>query len=295
LGSKQAVLAPPATPPRYSLLSVATAIVNNETWEQGIRWNPEQVLGDGSGVVSLDCIGGTDAMDKGTNPDWTEADPFSVWAEDHCSTLGFRVADYEGRARRQLEAVQSYQIANELWLGTLAQSASLDNHWLTEDPAIIDSGTALSPLEALAAIDMGLGQWLGGRKGMIHVTTQILAELHAIFALELQGQVWVTPQGTPVVADAGYPGTRPDANNTSTHQWIYGTPNITYRLGEPQIVPDPNAPGALAARTDRAVNTITLYAQRLALLQWDSELPIGSSGKRGVLAVETTTAAWTAL
>jgi hypothetical protein len=291
VGSKQAIAAPPATPPRYSLLFVANQIQNGDDWMQGVRWAPEQTLG--GGVLALDCFGSTDSMTPDTNSGWAEAEPFSVWAEDHCSTFGFLARDYEARALRQLEAMQSFQVAHEFWTGDLAQSASLDNHWLTEDPKILTS-TALAPAEALAIVDMGLGQMLGGRRGMIHVSMQVLDELAVNDAITLNGQLWLSPAGTPIVADAGYPGDEPDAGDADAHQWIYGTSMVQYRLGEVMLVPG-TLDEARAQATARATNLTTVFAQRLVLLQWDSEIPIGTSGKEGVLAAETTTAAFAAL
>lgn len=294
--AKQTIAAFPATPPRYSLLFVADQIQGSapgssgDGWGGGLRWAPEQTLG--GGVVDIKCGGSTATMTPDTNPAWTEADPFVVWAEDHCSTMD-RDRDYAARALRQLTAVQSFQVAQELWLGTLATAATLDNHWLTEDPKVL-TGAALAPSEALAMVDMGLSQMLGGRRGMIHVSTQVLDELQVNNAVALNNQLWLTAQGTIVVADAGYPGTKPDAEDGS-NQWIYGTPIIHYRLGAEWILPDPSDRAAMAQATARSTNLTTFFAQREVILQWDSETPIGSSGKTGVLAAETTTAAFAAL
>jgi hypothetical protein len=284
--------APPATPPRYGLLFAATDLTGSldGRWPNGLKWSPETTLG--GGVIGIGCTGNTEAMSAGTNPAVTTADPFVVWAEDHCTTAGWQTRDFEGRARRQLEATQSFRIANELWLGTEAQASNLDNGWLTDDPKIL-TGAAAAPMEALALVDIGLGQMLGGRRGMIHVSPQTLTELATNEAIQMSGQLWLTAMGNIVVSDAGYPGTGPDGNGGGK-QWIYGTPLVGYGLG-PIEAPNFGDPRVIAQFTNRDVNLTTFYASREAILLWDWKTPIGSSGKTGKVAAETTTAAFAAL
>jgi hypothetical protein len=284
LVNKDAALGLPATPPRYSLLVAAPQLTDDIRWQGGIRWAPENNAG--GGIVALDCHGQTATLAAGTNLTQAVADPFVVWAEDHCSTLGFQARDFVGRARRQLEATQSYRIAKELWSGAIAKGAAdLDNHWLTEDPEIVTSGTTYDPIPALAVADQALGEMLAGRRGMIHVSLDLLTQLHANFGLEKSGDLWITAAGTIVVADAGYPGTGPDAG-AGTNQWIYATPMIGYRLSAIDIIPG-DLDSARAQALDKGVNLLTFYAERLALLQWDSTVPVGNHSNLPVVAVET--------
>ena len=272
--TKYAVPAPPATPPRYSLLGVATAINDGARWQNGIEWLPEQQYQ--GGVISFTCYGGTpDGLDEGDNPGLAYADPFVVYAEDHCSTLGMGARDYEARARRQLEAVQSARVAAELERGALAQAESLDNHWLTEDPLIVGVPGAQNVIAALGDIEMGLAELWGGQQCMIHVSPQILTALHNESVIQLSGQRWVTGMGHVIACDAGYIGAPPD-DEESSKQWMYGTSLIQYRLSDVILVPG-SLSEAMAAATDRATNKTTIYAERLALLQWDA----------GVVAAET--------
>lgn len=315
--NKQVVTATPATGPRYGLLFVASQILtelkifhapggpglaegqapasahdDDVRWTLGLEWVPEQTLG--GGVLSISCLGDTTAFGTNppANPSLTTADPFVVWTEEKCSTLGWKGRDFEGRARRQLEAMQSFRIAHELWKGTLAQASSLDNDWLTKNPAIVSSSPQ-APHAALGLVEMGLGQMLGGRRGMIHVSEQVLVELVRNGAVQLNGQLWLTPMGNFVVADAGYPGDKPDGNG-STNQWIYGTSLVGYRLDEVIIIPDSfSSARAIAQATDLSVNSIILRAERAALLQWDWKIPIGGTGKTGVIAAETDIPAFT--
>lgn len=289
--TKQAVEAPQATEPRYSLLFAASEIKNLDVdWEHGMKWAPETTLG--GGVVGVTCDGSTAAMNAAaTNPAITTSDPFVVWAEDHCTTAGWQSRDFEGRARRQLEATQSFRIAKELWLGTQAQAQTLDNDWLTNDPKVV-TGAAAAPMEALGLVEQGVGAMLGGRRAMIHVSPEVLTELVTNEAIQMNGQLWLTAMGNIVVADAGYPGTGPDSGAGSTHQWIYGTPEIAYHLG-PIAVPQLNDGGAIVQQMLRTINDIVVRAVREVILMWDWGVPAGT--KHGVIAAETTTAAFAAL
>jgi hypothetical protein len=287
---KQAVQAIPATPPRYGLLVVATpativpaagATVNDG---MGIEWAPEQAYG--GGVVALDC-GSTTTIDEDPYPANVESDPFVVWAEDHCSTFGWRDHDYEARATRQLEATQSAQIAHELWHGTLAQAEGLANAWLREDPFIV-TGAAVAPNVALALLESGLAEMLGGRRGMIHCSPLMLTYLRTEYAIEQVGTTWVTAMGTALVADAGYDGSAPDGNG-STNEWLYATPWVQYRLGAAEVL-GADQPGGWQRYFDRSLNKVKVQAQRTALLQWDYTVPAGS--KHGVLAAQTNVAAF---
>lgn len=289
--AKQRIEAPRATDPRYGLLFTATELKLDTDWPHGVKWAPEQT--GGGGVVGVNCRGGTDEMVLSSplpaNPGITTSDPFVVWAEDHCTAMPSG-RDFVGRATRQLEATQSYRIAHELWTGTLATADTLDNDWLMNDPKVL-TAAAVSPMEALALIEIGLGQMLAGRRGMVHVSPQVLTELITNESVVLNGQLWMTAMGNIVVSDAGYPGTKP-TGAAGSNQWIYGTPLVGYALG-PIDVPPMTSGGQIVQNMNRAINDIVLYASREAILIWDWKIPAGT--KHGKVAAETSTAAFAAL
>lgn len=315
--NKQVITPPPAQGPRYGLLFVAQQILSelkifhapkgpglaegqaapdaaddDVRWTLGIKWSPEQVLG--GGALAITCLGNTaeSGDDLPDNPGLTTADPFVVWAAEKCSTLGWKGRDFEGRARRQLEGTQSFRVAHELWTGELAQAGDLDNEWLTHDPAILP-GAAQTPHLALGLVEQALGAFLGGRRGMIHVSEQVLVELVRNGAVQLNGQLWLSPMGNFVVADAGYPGTGPD-DAGSANQWIYGTPIVTYRLDEMLLIPGSFADArTMAQATNLEINSIELRAERAALLAWEWNIPVDDTGKHGVVAAETDLPAFT--
>ena len=286
--AKQAVQAVPATPPRYGLLIVSTPATivpapgGIVTDASGIEWMPEQAYG--GGVAALDC-GATTDIGESPYPGLAEADPFVVWAEDHCSTIGWRDHDFTARALRQLEATQSAQVAHELWHGTLAQAEGLDNDWLRQDPYKM-TGSAQAPNVALALLESGLAQMLGGRRGMIHCSPLMLTYFKTEYAIEQAGNTWVTAMGTALVADAGYDGSGPD-DTSDSDEWLYATPWVQTRLGATETIGDD---WETTGNFDRATNTVKVQAQRTALLQWDSTIPVGT--KHGVLAAQTNVAAF---
>ena len=73
---------------------------------------------------------------------------------------------------------------------------------------------------------------------MIHCTPQVLTHLVDRGSVIKEGNVWVTPMGHIVVADAGYSGDGPDADAAdSTSQWMYGTSLLSVILGPVEIIP----------------------------------------------------------
>jgi hypothetical protein len=261
----------PVQPPRYGLLVAATVTpLSTDRWQQGVTWNPEQC--GVSGRVSVGCEGDTDEIVAERNGGIVEADPFAVWAADECSPFGFGARDWTGRVLRQLEATQSYQIANELWTGELHIDDSLSGGWLTDHTTLNYSFQADNVIDALGCLEQGLAVCGQGRRGMIHVTPQALVHLSAATAVETVGSTILTPLGNVVVADAGYDGSGPGGVPAdSTTQWMYATSMIDVVLEpNPMLIPgEIEQAQALAQALDRSDNTITVRAFRMAMYRWD--------------------------
>lgn len=271
--------APAPRVPRYGLIAAAPTVDDPDLrlLAGGFAFQPEGCgLG---GRTSITCTGSVvDDMDPAdlTSPDVIRGDAVWVWAMDSCSSFGFNARDWEGRARRQLAATESFQLANELWTGreTLQPTPDLENRFLampgTESDQVTAGPTAI--VAALGCVEAALASHLQGQPGMIHVTPQVLIHAAAAYAIERQGNVWVTPMGNVVVADAGYDGSAPGGASAGSSQWIYGTATIQVRLGPVEIIPgDITDARNLAAAMDRAVNDITVVAGRLAAFQWSNE------------------------
>lgn len=262
----QPVEAPQARPPRFGLIAAAPRIEDGERWQAGFSFEPEACGSSGRLPVLCDD-GGNAEMDSQRGPGVVRSDPFLVWAADECTTFGMEARDWQGRARRQLAADESFQIAAELWGGSLTLEHGTS---LASDTAIEVNNAPADPVDALAALEAGMAQCNRGRQGMVHLTPQVLTLLVAESAVRLDGNTYVSPNGHIVVPDAGYDGSAPDGAPAGASQFMYGTSMIGVRLSDVTVTPPSLADARdLAQALNRAVNTIVVYAQRLAAWQWD--------------------------
>jgi hypothetical protein len=279
---REPVRAPESRSPQYGLIVAAPELTEPNKLDalaSGWKFNPENC--GNSNKLPVLCAGNTADMAIGTadgkwNGDEILGDPIWIYAEDRCSSLGNGNRDWQGRARRQLTAVESYELADELWSGTVTQAATpdLENRWLAgpADQSDTLTSSGVTPVAALGCITQGLAEGLKGQQGMVHVTPQMLQHLAADSIITKQGNLWVTAMGHIVVADAGYDGSGPDGAAAGATQWIYGTPMIRVRLGTVEVIPGDLADAKnLAMALDYPVNTIAVYAGRLAGYQWDNE------------------------
>lgn len=270
------IQAPQARPPRYGLLAAAPTVDDADLRVLAGGWEYQPEACGLSGRDSITCAGSTDgAMDpSGQRPGIIEGDPIWLWAGDECSTFGFQARDWQGRARRQLAATESYELAAELWDGTVATADALANPFLASAGANSDTVTngATAEVSALACIEAALAELLKGQQGMVHVTPQLLTHLRAADAIGREGTVWTTSMGHIVVADAGYSGAGPGGVAAGASQWAYGTSMVQVRLGPVEVIPG-NLDDArnLAAAMDRQVNDVVVVAGRLAGYQWAND------------------------
>lgn len=272
-----------ARPPLYGVLAAIPDVrdTGEIRWSEGFSFSPDACAN--SGTVALNCHGNTSTLTAATRPATVDGDPFVVWAADKCSSLGSLGVntrdEFLARANRALLAGQSYEIAQELWKGTIAQAETLENNWLTSigSDVLSPTGVAMTPIGALACLDHGLGRCGKGRRGLIHVTPQLLAHLASAYVIDLTaplpGGLWLTPMGNIVVADAGYDGSPPDnlaGGFAGASQWAYATSMMQIMLGPPEAFA-----GGFSLATDqmknldRSLNTVVVYAERLAAIKWD--------------------------
>lgn len=264
---RKPVSAPPAQAPRYSLMAVAPTIDSPVLdWATGFRFLPENCAGGGR--VAISCLGDTEMIEPDENPPEEIGDPFLLWAGDECRVGGYQSRDLDARARRLLGAIQSYELANELWTGTL-RDATADGDYPMDNRALTDMGSdsltsgAASPVDALGCIEAGLGVATRGARGMVHVSPQVLAALVAATVVIRDGNLWVTPMGNVVVADAGYDGSGPNGELPGASQWMYGTEMIQLRLATIEVVP-----ADIGTALDRSIDRLRYLAQRLVAYQW---------------------------
>lgn len=276
--ARQQVQAPVVRGPRYGLVAASpTAIDGTQEddslrWPNGIEFQAEACAEVGLGLIA--CNGGT--MTAGSDGDTVTADAFFLYASDRCSTLGSRTRDWKGRAKRRLQAGQSYALALELWDGAATQAdADSENIWLSGSGTQSDEVTSgpTASVKALACLVQALGGILFGGQGMIHMTSQMLVILNSLDALRFDGGIWTTPMGHIVVADAGYSGSGPDGVPAGDSQWMYGTPMIDVKLGP---IDHPGRPDTIES-VDVSVNDQLVWAQRVALLQWENTCGIAAA------------------
>ena len=269
LGPRAVVNARPAAPPRVGLLpSVGTTDELEARWEAGFAYAAENCVAAG---VFDPCGPGT--LDPPANRAMVEADPFAVWAADECSAFGFSERDWQGRARRLLEACQSKQVERELWRGDLSRADSdINNAFLASADADVIGAPGTSLRDGLACLEQALADCSCGARGMIHATRQVVTHWQGLGLLRREGSLVLTINDTIVIPGAGYDGSGPPAAAgdppvaaVTGGVWAYATGIVDVRLS-PQI---DIVPGSFAQAFDRSTNTIAFRAERLAAASWD--------------------------
>jgi hypothetical protein len=275
-GPRLPIYAPPLVPPTLSLVACAYAPDASEKNQIGNRW------GMGMEFETLACTGDATAYDicepgvkaEGTNPPSKEqVDPFAVVVSDTCSTLGFIYADYQARALQKHRARESYIIAGQFWSGSLSPTT----FHLAAGGAVTDinPGQSVAAAEAVALLDKELGQCLQGARGMIFCSPRVFLNMFLSAGLYRppNSRMIYTHMDTPVVPDAGFPGTAPDGTSGEpTTEWMYATaPAKVYRSdpilypSESDFVNDQRKWQAVA----RDRNTVTFRAESLAAVVVD--------------------------
>lgn len=282
MARREPITPPPATQARYSLLVAAGAngqTAGDDRWGRGAVWTPE---GCGAGGIAPADCGVSAERNPPARSGQATADPFYVWAADECDSQGFAARDWQGRARRRLEATQSYQVALEFWAGAHTRDRAAASVIDSPAPFLADTDQVVDDnLEAARAI--GVAEALAmacseGRRIMIHVPIAVLQaaiDSGAGYIMRDTGGVLTTAMGNIVVADAGYIGTGPigpDGSNTPDNStlWIFTSQLVQIRLGAVEMLPASlqDAQG-WAEALDRGRNDVTVWAQRLALYQLD--------------------------
>lgn len=261
------VTAPPATPPRLSLVAASLAAETllgegdeKSRLDRGFTFAPESC---GIGVDRYDpCVPTEAALPDATNPAIVSATSFTVRAFDRCTTLtGDR--DREAKARRLLLACESKQIAQELWTGSLSTASGWENRYFASPDADEVTSGAADPFTALACLERGLQLCSCGGRGMIHASAELVSLWSERGVLRREGNTILTIHDTIVVTDAGYDGSGPDGSPAADGSvWAYATGLVYTHRGPIQVISDP------METVDRATNTQVVWAQRQAAATW---------------------------
>lgn len=266
----------PLRPPRVGLLaSVATVDLNGVRWQRGVEWLPEMhpTTSEAYRAFAIGCDDAYTGISHGSDdkPALEQAYPFGIEAMDWCSSLDVG-RDFAGRARRLLEATQSFLIAREFWAGAIRDAQptpETDDTWLAKAGADEVTTSALAPHKALAKLDAAVADYLRNGRGMIHMQVETLDRLVAEQALVRDGQQWTTPFGNLVVADAGYTGVRD--GEAADSRWMVATTMVEVALSEIDAMRFDDSVSQHAA-LDHTVNDVKVYARRAALVMHEPNL-----------------------
>lgn len=268
---------PVPRPPLYGVLApgLLEVVDNGVRWSDGVEFNPEACAG--GGVLRVrDCSVIVDNVETSDHEGLSVADPFALVHAEDCSTSTHRPRDLAGRARRGLAASESFWLAQALWDGYDLDGGGAEQEQRPLADLAADTVTSgpVSVTIGLARLERALGSCGRGRRGLIHVTSDVLELAISLGAVVRNGSgsgaVYMTAMGHLVVADAGYSGNGPNGEPADDSQWGYATSAIRVRLGAVATIPSNlDDQEQFAFALDHELNTVTVMAWRLALYEWD--------------------------
>ncbi len=206
--------------------------------------------------------------------------PFVVEVPYTCSSWGYEVNDYRGKALRQLAAGTGKAVEREFWTGEL-NVANINLRWWTPAANIVNPGGWAAPVAVnvalgLALLEQALASCATGSRGMLHAPPVVVQRMAQWYLIDDDSgcdndedcRLLTRSRGDIVVAGAGYdPLVGPFAAvpaPAATEAWVYATGMVDVRLGEPMIYPE-----TIAEALDRATNTITYRGERTAAVNPD--------------------------
>lgn len=248
--------------PRYSLVGVAGVVTETmDRFIAGGRWRPEPLRTEGSGDLGTWKVDAANTAMSGAaiSPAATGA-AFGVWAGEVNSTFDGSWDELLSRVTRKLVTYESREIANQLWSDTLAINPSLKLAGTGSVLAGAAGGQTI--VRSIGIADDAIGDTWG--RGMIHMRPQTLAGAVASQAVTKEGNVWMTPLGNIVVADAGYSGLSPAGTGAVGDDTICVTPSVEVHRSNITTLPNELRDGI-----NRSTNTLTVYAMRYVMVVWD--------------------------
>jgi hypothetical protein len=256
---------------------------------QGLTWRAE-ACGNRDIVEGIDvCVAfsGFSALTEPTEPTDPQYVPPHVAVALPCSGIsGMTVLEEtRDRAIALLERCQTLGIADELWTGDRAVAKGWPNDYLSEPGAVTDlgGGSALSVLDAFAALEEGLAGAACAGGGMIHATTQTVTYWKHLQLIERQadGRL-LSALGTVVVADPGYDGSSPQStvDASGATAWAYGSTMIDIRLGPIEVSTGSDMD---LSGVDRRDNDFVVYAHRAFSATMDPCSRVGVKVNHAVL------------
>lgn len=257
-------------------------------WLAGIRFSPENhLIPEVIDPCSTTGTGMSAVVSRKPARLWQ---PFLAVVHDSCSTWGWTVDDYVGRAQRSLAAKETIAVEQEFMHGALLGNGGYTNGvpatpgahgglnpFLSDANAVIYSSgiSAPTPREGIALANEAIAR-SGVGFGVIHMSAFFAEVLQANYAfVKWNDGTLRTINGNLVVIGNGYDGVGPDgtggpADTSHATEWIYVTdPLEIYREPEANIFPR-----TLAEATDKPLNAVTYRAERAYAIGWSGLLQV---------------------
>lgn len=278
------IVAPPAAPPRFSLVSSALPgdPDGEGRWQNGVRFQPERCLPTTDVSYWWDCPG--EGGDQPTADDNTKvvADgesvvdyrPYTIVAGDKCSSFGWSERDYQARATRYLMACESRLIEAELWTGAVAQAAAFPNAYLDDGNAtvIADGGSGIPFARALAEVEQAACACSCGQV-FIHAQPRVVSAWANAGLVRQEGRRLLTIEDNVVVPGCGYTGEAEDGTAASaTESFVYATSPIVLLRSDVRVFPE-----TFGEALDRTENLIEFRAERTVAAFWPDCCQVGTS------------------
>jgi hypothetical protein len=203
-------------------------------------------------------------------PDARVWEPYAAHVSARCTTGLWQRQANRDAAVEDLRVDRSRQVAREFWTGERATLESWDNlHLAHMDVTQIASGAATGTISGLGLLEEALAACPGG--SMIHATVRTATVWAADGLIETTNTgLRTVAGGTPVVVDAGYPGTGPgNSAPAADHAWAYGTGTVYLLDDSPMLLPDPGDELEVAMAISHRTNTLIWRASQVHLAFWD--------------------------
>ncbi len=252
-----------------SLLSSALT-PDGARWHGGIEYRPE--LDNLTQSWEVPEGSGGENKDITAVPGNVQYDPYAIWVGASEFPAASRYDEEARRVLNGLDVQTSHKVEEVLWSN---QVDGIDFGIGHPNIALADTGavslvtpngiTAVGVVRGMSDMIESLNLYLGGARGMVHVSQKLLPFLEFYGQVVRQGNI-LQVAGTDhiLVAGTGYDGSDPSLNQAAGEQWMYGTSPVEVRLSDIQILPSSEREAL-----NRTTNTLEVRAERLALASFD--------------------------
>lgn len=234
--------APPVVPYPFGLFSVVEPrLTLDEHWRLGVRWQSQACV-ESKTTTGICIDGDVPALDPDDLCAVVEYDPFTAYAYNDDSLIGYTLAEHQQHAIDRLVAGEQRAAETHLW-GMLGTAVPVPTNLVGWDVTY-----------GLAWVEQALAESYPGT-GVLHMSrataTMLWDRLHQV------GNKLYTTLNTPVVVGGGYDPLPVVPTGLGT---IYGTGPLALYRGDVDT---------REAAVDRGNNTASYIAQRDYVIGWD--------------------------